>query len=106
MSTGTGDISSSKVYPVAATDSMSMIEKATPLLKETGVISSFKYSRVPNKTIRHIQSRYVHGEQTIAASEMIPISRPVILRVINSGLFKDLAIFQDRSVDQIHDGNT
>ena len=78
----------------------------TPLLKDPGTSTSFKYSRVPNKTIRHIHSKYVHGEQTIAAREMIPINRPVILRVINSGLFKDLAIFQDRSVDQIHDGDT
>ena len=54
----------------------------------------------------HIHSKYVNGEKTIAAMEVIPINRPVILRVINSGLFKDVAIFQDRSVDQIHDGDT
>ena len=85
---------------------MSMIGKMTPLLKEPGVSTSFKYSRVPNKTIMHIHSKYVNGEKTIAAMEVIPINRPVILRVINSGLFKDVAIFQDRSVDQIHDGDT
>ena len=106
MSTGTGDISSNIVYPVAATESIRMTGKMTLMLKEPGLNSSFKYSRVPNKVIRHIHSRYVHGEQTIAAREMMPINRPVMLRVINSGLFKELAIFQDRCIDQIHDSNT
>lgn len=105
-STGIGDEFCSIVYPVAATHSISVIGNTTPRLKERGVTPSFKYSRVPNKAIRQIHRRNVQGEKTITATEMIPINSPVMLRVINSGLFKDLAIFQDRYIDHIHDGNT
>ena len=52
-----------------------------------------KYSRVPSKTIKQSQQRNVHGEKTIAPIVMATIKTLVKERVINSDLFKGLAVF-------------
>ena len=55
--------------------------------------SNWRYSLVPINTIRLSHNKYVHGEYRMAPNVIVTIKKPVMVRVINSDLFNDLAVF-------------